>query len=100
MFDVLLLKYNSTGDFQWNYIWDGGKTESSTDIIIDSSGAIYILGMHSPVLSPKNVLLMKFIISTGDDDGEFLLPMTIAITILSSGVIGATVIILWLRKKR
>jgi len=99
-FDVLLLKYNSTGVFQWNYIWDGGKTESSTDIIIDSSGAIYILGMHSSVLSPNNILLMKFIISTGDDDGEFLLPMTIAITILSSGVIGATVIILWLRKKR
>ena len=98
-YDVLLLKYDSAGVFQWNYIWDGGKTEASIDIVVDSSGTIYVLGMYSSVLWPNNILLMKFIISPGPgDDGEFILPMTI--TILSAGAIGATVIVLWLRKRR
>ncbi|MFX1258237.1 MAG: SBBP repeat-containing protein [Promethearchaeota archaeon] len=44
-YDISLLKYNSTGDLQWSYIYGVyGKDDVGNGIALDSSGNIYIGG--------------------------------------------------------
>ena len=71
--DLLLLKYNSTGDLQWELTWgDPNEMESAHGIAIDSNDNIYLQGIrwHTEMImtSPghyesrpfNNILLVKF----------------------------------------
>jgi len=42
--DIGLLKYNNSGDLQWNRTWGGSAMDWSTGIAIDSSDNVYIAG--------------------------------------------------------
>jgi len=43
-YDIFLIKYNSTGDFQGEYIWGGNVTETLRMITLDSFENIYLTG--------------------------------------------------------
>ena len=45
--DVILLKYNSTGDLKMNTTWGGIDTDLAYDVDLDSFGNIYITGYTS-----------------------------------------------------
>jgi hypothetical protein len=45
LWDIFLLKYNSTGDFQGDFIWGGTDTENLGGIALDSSENILLTGM-------------------------------------------------------
>jgi len=64
--DVILLKYNSTGDLKWNKTWGGIDNDEGNDVILDALGNIYITGLtasYGP--SGTNLVFMKYN-STGD----------------------------------
>ncbi|GAH84418.1 unnamed protein product, partial [marine sediment metagenome] len=44
LYDIFLLKYNSTGDFQGEFIWGGTDMESLSGIALDSSENIHLTG--------------------------------------------------------
>ncbi|MFW9900998.1 MAG: SBBP repeat-containing protein, partial [Candidatus Thorarchaeota archaeon] len=54
-YDVLLLKYNSSGNLLWNRTWDSSELDSGKDIISDSIGNIYITGRNETEL-----ILLKY----------------------------------------
>ncbi|MFX0134867.1 MAG: kelch repeat-containing protein [Candidatus Hodarchaeota archaeon] len=59
---LLLLKYNSTGDLQWNQTWDSSYGESGCGIDIDkTTGEIYVVGSVSHELSDNSsAILLKY----------------------------------------
>lgn len=46
--DSVLLKYNSSGDLQWNKTWGNQWTDSAYDMFIDYSDNIYVVGGITP----------------------------------------------------
>ena len=44
-FDVVVIKFNSVGEIQWNMTWGGNVSECGYDIIMDLFGDIYITGV-------------------------------------------------------
>ena len=60
---AFLLKYNSTGDLQWNFTWGGIYIESGGGIAFDSLGDVYMGGSTSsfgPDVPDANWFLAKF----------------------------------------
>lgn len=47
LYDIFLLKYNSTGDFQGEFIWGGNDGEYLVGIALDSSENIHLTGTTS-----------------------------------------------------
>ena len=45
LYDIFLVKYNSTGDFQGDYIWGGNDIETLRMIALDSLENIYLTGI-------------------------------------------------------
>lgn len=59
--DIILLKYNSTGDLQWSQIWGFNNDEYGTDIAIDPSENIYITGYsENTTAGTAEVVLLKY----------------------------------------
>ena len=46
-FDLLLVKYNLYGEYQWNSTFNGDVRDYGTDVAIDSSDNIYLLGISA-----------------------------------------------------
>ena len=42
--DLFLVKYNSSGDLQWNHLWGGKEQDFGKALVLDSSDNIYIAG--------------------------------------------------------
>jgi uncharacterized delta-60 repeat protein len=80
--DIALVKFNSSGDLQWNTTWGGSDYESGTDIALDSSENIYLSGYTKSFgAGGKDIVLLKFNSSgdlqwnttwggSGDDSGD------------------------------
>ena len=47
LYDIFLLKYNSTGDFEGDYIWGGNDMETLRGVVLDTSDNIYLTGTTS-----------------------------------------------------
>jgi hypothetical protein len=60
--DVILLKYNSDGDVEWNKTWGGSSDDEGHSIDIDSSNNLYIAGWTKSfgVNGTHDVCLLKF----------------------------------------
>ena len=42
--DICLVKYNNSGTQLWNATWGGDEDDTCSDIVLDSSGNIYLVG--------------------------------------------------------
>ena len=61
LWDVLLLKYDSSGTLQWQKTWGGGSDDDCMAIAMDASGNIYITGeTESFGAGWFDVLLLKY----------------------------------------
>jgi len=59
--DFMLLKYNSSGDFQWETTWGGTDIDRSYDLSIDSKGSLLMVGYtESFAVSGKDACVVKF----------------------------------------
>ncbi len=59
--DVVILKYNSTGDLKWNTTWGGTDTDNGYDIGVDYEDNIYIMGHTSSFGAvTADIFLAKF----------------------------------------
>ncbi|MHA1674253.1 MAG: PKD domain-containing protein [Promethearchaeota archaeon] len=65
-FDALLLKYNYTGDLQWNRTWGGSGLEIGSGIAMYDDNTIYITGKTSSFGSLGTDLLVLKFNSSGD----------------------------------
>ncbi len=67
-YDVILLKYDSTGNLLWNRVWGGSSDDWGYDIAIDDSGNTLITGRTQSFGSGgRDVFLLKY-----DSDGNLL----------------------------
>lgn len=57
-FDVLLLKFNSSGDQEWFRTWDSGDYDAGWALKIDNSNNIYIAGQTKA--TEGDLLLLKY----------------------------------------
>ncbi len=60
VYDIVLLKYNSSGSLIWNKTWDSYDYERPYAIALDTSGNIYVTGKSGPSTSLYDVFLAKF----------------------------------------
>ncbi len=94
--DLLLLKYNNNGDFQWNRTWDGSDVDYGRSIICDSMDNIFITGYTQLLGGDNDILIAKYdsqgnklwikVWGPGVIDSGF----TIAINSLGNVLIGGT----------
>ncbi len=64
--DLLLMKYNSSGDLQWNETFGGAEIDEGQKLVLDKESNIYIVGNTRSFGAEQNdVLLLKYN-STGD----------------------------------
>ena len=57
--EICLVKFDSTGHYQWNRTWGGNYMDMGYDIVLDSSDNIYIAGIHGRE-ADNDVCLLKF----------------------------------------
>lgn len=59
--DIVLLKYDNSGIFQWQRIWGGNHYDSGNDIAVDSLDNIYLVGTtNSYTAGGSDVILIKY----------------------------------------
>ncbi|TXT64211.1 MAG: putative Beta-propeller repeat protein [Promethearchaeota archaeon] len=60
-YDIFIVKFNNTGEYQWNTTWDGGNDDMGYGIALDATGNIYIAGKTNRSVSEDfDALLLKF----------------------------------------
>ncbi|MGQ4876898.1 MAG: SBBP repeat-containing protein, partial [Promethearchaeia archaeon] len=59
-YDILILKYNSSGSFQWKRLINKGIDDNGRDISIDSKGFLYITGSFLVPPQPHKIHLLKY----------------------------------------
>lgn len=47
-FDIILIKFDALGNYEWNITWDGGKDDCCYAIALDSLDNIYLAGVSGP----------------------------------------------------
>ena len=63
--DICLIKYNSSGEQQWNRIWGDNNTDKGYGISIDSNDNIYVTGYSDNGTGNWDIVLLKYN-SSGD----------------------------------
>ncbi|KKL59873.1 hypothetical protein LCGC14_2210980 [marine sediment metagenome] len=60
-YDMVLVKYNSSGVQQWNRTWGGSKEDSGRRVTVDSSDNVYLAGnTYSFGAGSLDMVLVKF----------------------------------------
>ncbi|MFX0134273.1 MAG: SBBP repeat-containing protein [Candidatus Hodarchaeota archaeon] len=57
-YDVLLIKFNSTGDYEWNKTWGVNGNDYGYDVALDAEGNIYIVG--ETATGATDICLVKY----------------------------------------
>ncbi|MBN1217097.1 MAG: SBBP repeat-containing protein [Candidatus Lokiarchaeota archaeon] len=58
--NIFLLKYNSKGEFIWEFIWSGDNNDEGNSVAIDSNNNIYVVGStNSYGLISTEICLLK-----------------------------------------
>ena len=65
-YDMFLLKYNSSGDFQWQKLWGGSSSDYCNALTIDSEDNIYASGNTYSFGTGGDLFLIKYN-SSGDE---------------------------------
>jgi uncharacterized delta-60 repeat protein len=66
--EILLLKYNSSGDLQWNATWGGSDSDQGSVIRLDSANNIFVGGSSESFgAGDRDIILVKF-----DNSGNYL----------------------------
>jgi len=61
IYDMVIVKYNKSGYYQWNYTWGGSEDDICLDMTLDSLGNIYLTGAtYNPGLNNYDICLVKF----------------------------------------
>ncbi len=64
--DMVLVKYNSSGDLQWSRIWGGRDWDVGFGVAIDSFDNVYLAGdTYSVVVGENDMVLVKYNSSGG-----------------------------------
>ncbi|MBE2226094.1 MAG: T9SS type A sorting domain-containing protein [Ignavibacteria bacterium] len=58
-YDIITLKYNSSGTQQWTSVFDRGGNDKGNAIVVDRSGNVYITG-SSDTLGTSNIRTIKY----------------------------------------
>lgn len=59
--DIIIAKYNSSGNLKWNITWIGSKNDEAHGVAVDSSNNIYIVGKTSSIgAGYDDILLLKY----------------------------------------
>ena len=64
--DAFLLKYDSSGNLEWNKTWGGSLGDFGRGVAVDSSGNIFITGDTNRGTAGPDVFLLKY-----DSSGNF-----------------------------
>ncbi|GAH13728.1 unnamed protein product, partial [marine sediment metagenome] len=60
-YDLVLVKYISSGVQQWNFTWGGIDNEAGSGVVVDSSDNIYITGFTDSFgVGFKDMVLVKY----------------------------------------
>lgn len=65
--DIVLIKYDSSGNYQWNKTWDSGKDDRCYTIVSDSLENIYLAGSLFSGWNNEDFCLVKY-----DNLGNYL----------------------------
>lgn len=80
-YDMLLLKYNSSGALQYQELWGGSQYDGSEAIFIDSQGDIYLTGSSKSFgASGTDVFILKY-----DNLNDFIPNLTISSNLILKG---------------
>ena len=61
MYDMVLVKYDSSGELHWDTTWGGNNSDKGIGIAVDSSDNIYLAGFtHSFGEGATDMALVKF----------------------------------------
>ena len=66
-YDLILLKYNSSGTLLWNITWGGSEHEGGNGLAIDDMGNAFITGSTGSFEEGQDVFLLKY-----DSSGNLL----------------------------
>ena len=58
--DLFLLKYNDSGDLQWNVTWGNNNRESSGKVAVDSQGYAYLIGYRNSGINDNDMWLILY----------------------------------------
>lgn len=59
--EILLLKFNSSGDLQWNKTWGGSDYDQGMEIGLDSANNIFVAGASESFgAGDRDIILIKF----------------------------------------
>lgn len=88
-YDMVLVKYDSSGVQQWNRIWGGSGWDSGYGVAVDSSDSVYLAGHTSSFGAGFwDMVLVKFGVEEGEGDlaisGYDLLLFTCVIGVITA----------------
>jgi len=90
-YDALLLKFNSTGDFEWSQTWGGEKHDYGYGITLDSQDNIYICGETSSFAEVDNDIDMCVIIYQQSQQSQLIYGYNLFISL---GFLGITTVLI------